>query len=81
MTPKPTDVGRKHGGRLGRLLGVLLLCAAVAVFLALFVTHGWADIFMVFLALAALLAAYAVRREARRRLLYEHGNGKMAQRG
>lgn len=69
MTPKPTGVGGTRS--LGWLLGVLLLSAAVAAVLALFVTHGWADIVMVLLVLAALAAAYGVRRKARRRLVYD----------
>jgi membrane protein implicated in regulation of membrane protease activity len=81
MKPRSTDIGHKRGGRLGWLVAALLVSAAVIVYLALFVTHGWADILMALLALATLVAAYAVRRVARRRMLYDHGDNNAAQQG
>jgi protein-S-isoprenylcysteine O-methyltransferase Ste14 len=73
MEPEPA--GRSNGevDRLVWLLAVLVVTGTLAVLLALFVTHGWADFLMVLLAMAALVAAYAVRREARRQLIYPHG--------
>ena len=73
MEPEP--VGRSNGraDRLVWLLAVLVVTGTLAVLLALFVTHGWADFLMVLLAMAALVAAYTVRREARRQLIYPPG--------
>ena len=72
---EPGPAGRSNGevDRLVWLLAVLVVTGTLAVLLALFVTHGWADFLMVLLAMAALVAAYAVRHEARRQLIYPHG--------
>jgi protein-S-isoprenylcysteine O-methyltransferase Ste14 len=79
MKPEPAGSSNGKVDRLARLLAVLVVTGTVAVLLAVFVAHGWADILMVVLALAALVAAYAVRREARRQLIYRHGADNTAE--
>lgn len=76
MEPEPGGPSNGKVDRLVWLLAVLVATGTVALLLALFVTHGWADFLMVLLAMAALVAAYAVRREARRQLIYPHGADK-----
>jgi protein-S-isoprenylcysteine O-methyltransferase Ste14 len=81
MKPEPTGNSDQRVDRLARLLAALVGIGTVAVLLALFVTHSWADILMVLLALAALVAAYAVRRETRRQLVYRHSADNPAEGG
>jgi small-conductance mechanosensitive channel len=80
MKSEPTS-GGDGPDRIEQLLVILLATGTGFVLFALFVTQGWADLVMVLLALVVPMAAYAVRHEARRQLVYRQRAERTRRRG